>query len=165
MRFLLSIFFASQLFGSLAMATQSVPLEHRGHCREWKNGACVDGALTDLAKSLGTNERFHAQAEGSRCEKVCVEACPQCSKCSLCGFCDFYESESCIGVAYFADEETCREERTNSCCDLCDAHCSDKGACGEGEYCNGGDRTTSVVARCIEQTTGEVCTKCERPRS
>lgn len=161
MRFVLLSLCLVPLFSQLSFA-DPVPAEHKVHCRKWKDGKCVEGALTDLAKSIRNSETVSAATNPSTCDRVCKEACPNCSKCSLCTFCWFYSDDACNGVAYFKDRETCTEGKTESCCDLCDAHCSETGACSDGEYCNGGDKTTSTIVKCLEQTKGEICEPCKK---
>lgn len=159
MRLICSFIFIMPLFANFVLA-DAVPLEHQSHCRKWENGACVEGALTDLANSIRNTGKMQAATTESSCGKICKDACPNCSKCNLCSFCWIYNSESCKGVGYYTDPETCAEAQTESCCDLCEAHCGENGACADGEYCKGGDKSTSTIVKCIEQTQGEICEKC-----
>ena len=159
MRFIWTLVFLMPLFSSISSANLGA-VDQYG-CRQYKDGLCVDGELTDLAKSLHKSKEFQAQTVGS-CGKICETACPNCGKCSLCMFCGIYNSDSCKGVGYYTDKDTCTEKQTESCCDLCEAHCGDNGACSEGEYCRGGDKTTSTIVKCIEQTQGEICEKCTK---
>jgi len=160
MRFVMSLVFLLPLFSSLVHADNLAPVDRYG-CRKWENGLCVDGALTDLAKGLRGATASGDQKVGS-CGKICQEACPNCGKCALCSFCWLYDSDSCKNVGYYTNRDTCEEKKTASCCDLCEAHCGDHGACSEGEYCRGGDKTTSTIVKCIEQTQGEICEKCTK---
>jgi hypothetical protein len=160
MRFVWSLVFLLPLFSSLAIAENLAPVDRYG-CRQWKNGLCVDGALTDLAKGLRGATAASEQKVGS-CGKICQDACPNCGKCSLCSFCWLYDSDSCKNVGYYTNRDTCEEKKTASCCDLCEAHCGEHGACSEGEYCRGGDKSTSTIVKCIEQTQGEICEKCTK---
>lgn len=162
MRATMFFFLLTSLFSFFSFADSSVPPEHKSHCRKWKNGACIEGALTDLAKSIQDTENFQASANPKTCEKICTSACPNCDKCSLCMFCWFYNDDACRGVGYFKDSETCAEGQTESCCDVCDAHCGGNGACSEKEYCNGGDKNTSTIVKCLEKTKGEICEPCKK---
>lgn len=159
MRAVLLSLLLSSLVSSFVIASDEVPTQHKSHCRVWQDGACVAGALTDLALSL-SGEDDTSTKKADACEKVCKEGCPRCNECDLCSFCSFYNDDACIGVKYYDDPETCTEASTQSCCEVCDTQCSDQGACGSRGYCNGGDRRTNTLVKCIEQTTGERCKPC-----
>lgn len=160
MRFSWTLLLLVPFFSQLAYAELEA-MDQFG-CRKYKDGQCVDGALTDMAKSMRKAKEYSNTETVGSCGKICETACPNCGKCSLCSFCWIYNSDSCKGVGYYTDRETCTEKQTESCCDLCEAHCGDNGACSEGEYCRGGDKTTSTIVKCIEQTQGEICEKCTK---
>lgn len=160
MRLLACLLLVLPFYSLGGFADSKVPAEYKDICRKWENGYCVEGDLTDLANSMREATKAESPEAMSSCGQICKDACPNCSKCNLCSFCWIYRSDSCKGVGYYTDKETCTEAKTESCCDLCEAHCGANGACSEGEYCKGGDKSTSTIVKCIEQTQGEICEKC-----
>jgi len=131
-------------------------------CKQWKNGKCTEGGLTELAKSLNGSSINMAE-RSSICDQVCKEACPKCHMCDLCDLCDFYDDAACHDVPYYVDRETCNIEKTNSCCKLCEVQChNDEGVCGSKGYCQNKTQTagTDILTLCVERTTEYQCLPC-----
>lgn len=135
-------------------------------CKERnEQGQCVKGKLTEMFArqqqlsflSYPENDK----GEYATCDQSCRNGCPSCSNCKWCWACGMYSSDSCKGVFFYDNDNSCAGKRTDSCCELCEQQCDgDEAICADGNFCQGGDPMKSKMGRCQKKVLGQECQRC-----
>lgn len=134
-------------------------------CKERnQQGECVKGKLTEMLSTSSPSPWWtpeNDRREFPTCEQSCQNGCPNCGNCKWCWGCGMYSSDSCKGVFFYDNANSCSGRRTQSCCELCESQCNGNNTiCSDGNYCQGGDPMNSTFGKCTKKVFNRTCPTC-----
>jgi len=134
-------------------------------CKERNTeGFCIKGKLTELFETGEIKPSWIPEDDKSHfatCEESCQKGCPNCSNCKWCWGCSMYSADSCNGVFFYENANSCAGRRTTSCCELCQSQCDGNDTiCSDNNYCHGGDPMNSIFGQCNQKVFNRSCPRC-----